>query len=1181
LVHIKSAWKPKVVSLFIIMIIFLPLGVQSVEGVNFLSVDSGEVEHGPPKLVKLEIMDCSFNYADITWGTYGMGLGEYFAEKEAYREGDTSFSGFKFSLQVKNQSTSNALILLNLEEETFEGTISGVMFSPNVTWGDYYERGYDHMGYVTPPNGLYAYKNSVEYSGVISGRLEPIGWHDPPDALQYRLNGTADLELTFRAQLLAYKTITGGPEIITSYYEVQEEKTISCNAVLSDSFSWNKKYTNLNGGGFNIWFRDYENGPVLSFHSSGSGDAFDDLYEVLEWYEGSTLEISGPENVDSEMNSTLFRLVGTGSQADKVEKVEWKFSYMNDEGIKEQRTIEEMEFGDLRLSRGEDPFILEEWEELAKEHGELKQEGRSLNMSVTATGYDINEDLLMESNTHNFTYRSISSMEGRYTVTGFNYPMKFLEITYNDGKTTHTTSTNENGVYEIPSENKHTFELEFAFKYVEDNKNYFKIIPYAGLPSETSSATQSTPEALKIEMKIEDEKITEATAFGGNGYQHKYRDTLTPLKDLKLDSLLSENRWSDYVQMYQYFSDTVEFYKDDLKVDLDFRLPLTVIVNVPNAPRGSYNIRYVNTGSKNEIWIEEKNSGIQSDLAPKNREYHEFSHFVMRDMYGKWPEPENPKIPEVNHAGFINPSTSDSYVEGFAIFMSMIIGEKYSTKWNLPQSPWECANYGSLEINYQAFEKKGKAEEFAVAGALWDLYDGEKQNEILAAQAARAKSLIFQQMLKEYDFDSNGVIEGIEVALVGAGETNLLSLPNTNKILQDLTPVESYVDYMFSMGGASPPNMEKSQIKDYWDSIRDKHLDLMKDFNSEGVADEMIRIGDRNGDGALNGDEAKTAYKQVLHGFMQELVKDPVISAEISGIKLKFSSSSDLVLFDVLFEKMSDDDRVSIPFNEIWGILKSYHADFTSVYSALVEKYPILKTEIDRIFISHGFFRETTQGNGNWDADEPFRDGNNNGVYNQGEYYIDYPVGGFKYDIGETVGSASDAGRTTRRSGISFPGHYIKVDERVPTYNVEIILYDDSIIKIPFPFMINTIQVQNDGGLIYIPVPPPTYNSEIIVEPDAVQFVNQLVIKTDDFYDSYERAIEQGFYEEHDFGVTGAIPPKRETSITWMESSEPESPSEPEPTKPSGIPGFGIEPIIVGMILSALILWIMSRRTIS
>ena len=105
------------------------------------------------------------------------------------------------------------------------------------------------------------------------------------------------------------------------------------------------------------------------------------------------------------------------------------------------------------------------------------------------------------------------------------------------------------------------------------------------------------------------------------------------------------------------------------------------------------------------------------------------------------------------------------------------------------------------------------------------------------------------------------------------------------------------------------------------------------------------------------------------------------------------------------------------------------------------------------------------------------------------------------------------------------------------------------------------------------------------MEPDAVQFNNQLIITTNEFYDSYETAIAQGFYEEHDFEVTGYIPPKPEKSITWIESTDPEPSPTPEPLpthsptpestpepQQKGIPGFPTLAIAFGIILSLFML---------
>ena len=145
----------------------------TISGSSLISggIEAGEVDiEKMPKIVKMEISNGVFDYADLTWAYYG-GIGEYFSERESIREGDTYYSGFKYSFKAMNQSTSNVYLIINLEEETFEGTFSGIMISPNVTWGNYYESGYDHMGYVMPPNGLHGYQNTGVYSGTISRAL--------------------------------------------------------------------------------------------------------------------------------------------------------------------------------------------------------------------------------------------------------------------------------------------------------------------------------------------------------------------------------------------------------------------------------------------------------------------------------------------------------------------------------------------------------------------------------------------------------------------------------------------------------------------------------------------------------------------------------------------------------------------------------------------------------------------------------------------------------------------------------------------------------------------------------------------------------------------------------------------------------------------------------------------------
>jgi uncharacterized protein (DUF2267 family) len=396
----------------------LPGYLFTVSGSSLISggVESGEVEYQKiPKIVKMEISNGVFDYADLTWANYG-GLGEYFAERESVREGDIYYSGFKFNFKAKNQSTSNVHIIINIEEETFEGTISGIMISPNVTWGDYYESGYDHMGYVYPPSGLYAYQNTGEYSGTISGKLEPVGWHSPPEAVQYRMNGTFEVEITYSAQLIAHKTISGGPVAINAYYRVQEEKTISRTGIFQDTFSWHTKYPGLISGGFNVWMQDYENGPIASFHASASGDAFFDLFEVLEWYEDNDFTISGPSAIEhSKAGEAIFEVTQEAPPEITYDSVEWIFSYKDDKGA--WVNFEPFQADGMTgiTVPWEDTSGLKEWYEALVEHGVSSEGHTNLDMRAKARAYNQGEVVAL-SNTFNFRYGV--SEELRLTVTG-------------------------------------------------------------------------------------------------------------------------------------------------------------------------------------------------------------------------------------------------------------------------------------------------------------------------------------------------------------------------------------------------------------------------------------------------------------------------------------------------------------------------------------------------------------------------------------------------------------------------------------------------------------------------------------------------------------------------------------------------------------------------------------------
>jgi pSer/pThr/pTyr-binding forkhead associated (FHA) protein len=95
---------------------------------------------------------------------------------------------------------------------------------------------------------------------------------------------------------------------------------------------------------------------------------------------------------------------------------------------------------------------------------------------------------------------------------------------------------------------------------------------------------------------------------------------------------------------------------------------------------------------------------------------HEFGHHVMADIYGNF-MPYSPG--DTNHEGFANPSTTDSWVEGFATFFALWT-QKDQVMATSPQLWHNQGDVENLELNYLAWSAD---EEYAVTSLLWDLID--------------------------------------------------------------------------------------------------------------------------------------------------------------------------------------------------------------------------------------------------------------------------------------------------------------------------------------------------------------------------------------------------------------------------------------------------------------------------
>ncbi|MBU1866448.1 MAG: hypothetical protein KKE89_08545 [Actinobacteria bacterium] len=106
---------------------------------------------------------------------------------------------------------------------------------------------------------------------------------------------------------------------------------------------------------------------------------------------------------------------------------------------------------------------------------------------------------------------------------------------------------------------------------------------------------------------------------------------------------------------------------------------------------------------------------------PFNGEYHEFGHALMADAFGGF----MPNVPDsVNHAGYANPTSTDSWTEGFAEWFSTQVTRHVDGRvrwWLYPIS----GQIISLEDDRVVTGNQGKDEELAIAAILVDMVDGD------------------------------------------------------------------------------------------------------------------------------------------------------------------------------------------------------------------------------------------------------------------------------------------------------------------------------------------------------------------------------------------------------------------------------------------------------------------------
>ncbi|NOZ06705.1 MAG: hypothetical protein GXP41_10210 [Chloroflexi bacterium] len=200
--------------------------------------------------------------------------------------------------------------------------------------------------------------------------------------------------------------------------------------------------------------------------------------------------------------------------------------------------------------------------------------------------------------------------------------------------------------------------------------------------------------------------------------------------DVTTHASINRTRLDDLATIYYYIHQAWQL-ADSMGQLLNFQLPVDIIAF--STQNGVYwqgpNSSGAWAGVDPHINIATTSSLIADGNRPDNREWHEFGHHVMADTLNNQ-FPDDPA--NNNHGGYPNPSTTDSWTEGFAEFYSMMVSRDIAATPRPELYRW----FGwedNLESNYLAWTTHANPpdphpnavqnEELAVAGLLWDLVD--------------------------------------------------------------------------------------------------------------------------------------------------------------------------------------------------------------------------------------------------------------------------------------------------------------------------------------------------------------------------------------------------------------------------------------------------------------------------
>ncbi|MFH1404056.1 MAG: carboxypeptidase-like regulatory domain-containing protein [Candidatus Altiarchaeota archaeon] len=185
---------------------------------------------------------------------------------------------------------------------------------------------------------------------------------------------------------------------------------------------------------------------------------------------------------------------------------------------------------------------------------------------------------------------------------------------------------------------------------------------------------------------------------------------------------LTEFDWITYSTRKEYLHDAaviyhetmsaVKFYEETLGESVGYQTPEEIRINNNQYCAACHVIRPITPIEDMGIYYDDDTTDYQCKDRHDNREWHEFSHHMMLDAYNDFPDGGGN-----NHGGFANPDTIDSFQEGFAEAMAIII----SAEKKEPSPRLYGTHFGDIDVERNYMDDEW--EEISVAGLIWDLYD--------------------------------------------------------------------------------------------------------------------------------------------------------------------------------------------------------------------------------------------------------------------------------------------------------------------------------------------------------------------------------------------------------------------------------------------------------------------------